>query len=92
PEWQLSHAGTLQQQVAAKKEAVIGGGEEPRSAQLHFEGESPDAVWLNGVPVSHSDITLLPGENRLVVYGEHGPASLIPDGACYLMEITQWQA
>ena len=91
PEWQLDHAGTLQRHLASPKEAMIGGDDEPRSAQLLFEGESPDAVWLNGIPITGSDVTLLPGENRLVVYGEHGPASLIPDGACYLMEITDWQ-
>ena len=92
PEWRLDPEGSLHQQATQAKVALIGGDEEPRSAQLRFEGSAPESVWLNGVPITGSDITLLPGENQLMVRGEHGPVFIVPDGACYLMELTQWAA
>ena len=90
PTWEISHAGALTQHASDWRESVIVSDEIPRSAQLQFEENSPDAVWFNGVPVTGSGVLLLPGENHLVVRGAHGPAFLIPEGACFQVELTDW--
>ena len=91
PSWELTHAGALIAHTALQ-ETVITGDNEPRNAQLVFEESSPESVWLNGVPVTGTELTLLPGENTLRVRGEHGPAFVIPDGACFQVELTEWTA
>jgi hypothetical protein len=89
PHWELTHIGEVHAHTNLKT-AIIGGDSEPRSAQLIFEGEAPESVWLNGVPIFCQDITLLPGENLLCVRGEHGPAFIIPDGGCFQVALTEW--
>lgn len=91
PSWELTLAGELVHHPTLQ-ETIIHGDSEPRSARLVFEESSPTACWLNGVPVLDENITLLEGENHLLVNGEHGPAFVIPDGACFQVELTQWQA
>lgn len=87
--WELTHAGALVAHPTLQ-ETRITGDNEPRTAQLIFEGAPADSVWLNGVPVTSSELTLLPGENTLQVRGEPGPAFILPDGACFQVELTEW--
>ncbi|MBB6050464.1 hypothetical protein [Armatimonas rosea] len=89
PRWELTHAGALIGHTELQETTVLGDSE-PRTAQLVFEGKSPESVWLNGVPVEGSELTLLPDQNQLIVRGEHGPAFVIPDGACFQVELTEW--
>ncbi|WP_395094985.1 hypothetical protein [Armatimonas sp.] len=88
PTWELSHAGEIIHHATGWRETVFVGDETPRSAQLQFEQNSPEVVWLNGIPVTGSDVLLLPSENHLLVRGAHGPAFIIPDGACFQVELT----
>jgi hypothetical protein len=90
PTWELTHAGALTAHTGLQETTILGDSE-PRTAQLVFEGKSPESVWLNGVPVEGSEITLLPEENQVLVRGVHGPAFVIPDGACFQVELTEWQ-
>lgn len=89
PHWELTHSGELIAHPSLQ-ESTITGDNEPRTAQLVFEGKSPESVWLNGVPTVGNELLLLPGENTIRVRGEHGPAFVIPDGACFQVELTEW--
>lgn len=105
PLWSLDAAGTLTQVEVGEDAALsdtpgwwvaqIGGDDEPRTAQLHFEGALPEAVWLNGERLTGTELTLTPGANRLVVRQtapqSFGPVTLTLDGACFLLELTQWR-
>jgi len=105
PLWSLDAAGTLTEIEVGEEAALsdtpgwwittIGGDDEPRTAQLHFKGVAPEAVWLNGERLTGTELTLVPGENRLVVRQtapqSFGPVTVTLDGACFLLELTQWR-
>lgn len=103
--WELSAAGELTEVCFGSEVASlvqpgwyatqIIGSDEPMTAQLHFEREVSAALWHNGKPLLGKELSLTPGENRLVIHllqaGSPGQVTLSPDGACYLLELSQWR-
>ena len=103
--WELSSAGVLteiffgtetdQLTRAGWYAAQIDGGGEPILVQINFEWEVPLTFWLNGERISGKELRLLPGDNRLVIHLSEatpmGQVTLLPEGACYLLELTRWR-
>jgi hypothetical protein len=56
-----------------------------------IEGIETQSLWVNGELCSPNTVDLLAGDNRLEVAGEEPTSAIfIPDGACYLQELTHW--
>lgn len=89
--WSLTHSGELHEAFGAGRQTLLEGDSEPRAAQLLFDGPAPERVWVNQVPLNGTEVVLSPGPNTIAVQGEHGPAFVVPQGACYQVELTQWE-
>ncbi len=64
----------------------------PAETDARLDGFS-GSLWVNGAPAPPQDFPLNSGENYLLIYAE-APLDaplLIPDGACYLLELTRWK-
>ena len=62
-------------------------------ARLELASGEIGALWVNGVPSPPADVTLQAGENTLLIRADSPLESplLVPDGACYLIELSQWR-
>lgn len=63
----------------------------PSETGARLDGISGE-LWLNGARANPVDLTLPAGESTLLVHTDTTPDAplLIPDGACYLLDLHQW--
>jgi hypothetical protein len=96
PEWLLWPDGTLERPSEWPETDSLSGWlwtriTVPAQTDARLDGFS-GRLWVNGAPTSPTDLALSAGENYLLLHTE-APLDaplLIPDGACYLLDLTRW--
>lgn len=99
PDWLLWPDGTLEKPSEWPEAKTLSGWlwtsvTIPSETGARLDGVSGE-LWVNGVPTKPDDLTLAAGENSLLLHVEtplNDAPLLIPDGACYLLELSAWRS